>query len=119
MIKIPEFSKITEKLDLQNIVKNVTSNVKSMITPGTGIPEVNKDDPVSYRLLEIVKALQNLATLQQTQAQELAKLDQAVGALCQNLTTAKNKAAETKTSTTLVTAEDNSQNSTKSDTTQE
>lgn len=82
MPDLSDLSKLTEKLDLQNVVKNV----KSMISPGSNIPETSKDDPIGYRLFEITKALQTLGNLHEKQSVELAKLNNTLGALYQEYT---------------------------------
>jgi hypothetical protein len=77
MAKIPDISKLTGKIDLQGIVKNV----KSIISPGSEIPQTVSENSLTYKLLEIAKGLKTLVDLHTKQADELARIDGLVGSL--------------------------------------
>lgn len=82
MTKIPDISKLTNKIDIQNFVKNI----KSMITPGMEISEIAKDNNVLIqKLLQVTQGLKNLVELHTKQADEIAKLDNLVGSLYQDI----------------------------------
>lgn len=81
MAKIPDFTKIVEKLDLQNIV----DNVKSVINPGSVIPDEGGGDPVLTAFVELHKSIKNVAEIQAQQAKEIARLNNMIAALFNKL----------------------------------
>lgn len=68
------------KFNLQDIMKNV----KAMINP-TVIPEDAKKNPIGYRLSELNKIIASLSELHTKQADELARLNLALGELYQTI----------------------------------
>jgi hypothetical protein len=85
MVNITDISKLTDKLDLQKIVKSV----KSMVAPGVVVPESAKDDPMGYKMLEISKEVKNLVDLHAKMAEGLAKVNNMVGSLYQDVAALK------------------------------
>ncbi|MGB6976395.1 MAG: hypothetical protein WBE18_02935 [Gammaproteobacteria bacterium] len=81
MPKMPDFSKLTGKFDLQGIV----DSVKSIITPGSSVPESIKDDPLVPRIAEISALLQQVMSVQAQQTEDLGKLNTLVNALYRDL----------------------------------
>jgi len=70
MVKIPDLSKLTEKLDLRSFV----SNVKSLVNPESKILKSEKGDPVGDKLAQISALAHTLAETQAQQAKDLTKL---------------------------------------------
>ena len=84
MPKLPDFSKLT-KLDFKEIV----SNVKSLLSPGSVIPENLEGDPIATKLILIRAATQNLQQLQEQQQDEVKKINQLIDSLFKDLEAAK------------------------------
>lgn len=101
MPKLPDFSKIAEKLDLQGIMQNV----KSVISPGSVIPEHLEGDPVVAKLALIHAAMQTVKQLHDQQEQEITKINTIIASIYKDIegkqglgvTSKKPKAATPKT----------------------
>lgn len=100
MPKLPNFSKLAEKLDLQGIMQNV----KSVINPGSVIPEHLEGDPVVAKLALIHSAMQTVKQLHDQQEQEITKINTIIASIYKDIegkqggggvTTKKPKAAAT------------------------
>lgn|GEM_PF-4559518 len=92
MVKIPEFSKLTDKLDLSGIMNSdLMKNVKAIMSPGSAIPDSAKGDLIGDDLLTVAKELQELKALQTKQADALARLDGIVGNLFHNFVALQNQ----------------------------
>ena len=76
-----DLSKLTEKLDMQTII----DNVKSVINPGSVIPDEGDGDPVVTAFVELHKSMKNIAETQAQQAQEISKLNNMLAALYNKL----------------------------------
>lgn len=87
MPKLPDFSKLAEKLDLQGIVQNV----KSVISPGSVIPENIEGNPVVVKLALIHDALETVKTLQAQQEKEIAKINTIIASIYKDLSPSVDK----------------------------
>lgn len=74
-------NKLSNKIDVQNIVKNV----KSIITNKNMIPNSAQAGSVAEQFVDITKCLHTISELHTKQADELAKLDEMIGDLYNHL----------------------------------
>jgi hypothetical protein len=98
MVKTP-FSKLTEKFDLQGIM----DSVKSIITPGSAVPESIKDDPLVPKIAEISALLQHVMSVQAQQTEDLSKLNALINSLYRDLEAVKKASSTPTTSSPLET----------------
>ena len=80
-IKLPDFNKLVEKIDLQSIV----SNVKSIVSPGPEIPTPVEGDAVAKDLVEVIKQVHALADVHAQQAKNIAEINNKLNELCKSL----------------------------------
>ena len=82
MAKIPDLSKLTEKLDIQGLV----NKAKSMISPGSEIlDDAEGGDPVAIRLAALLALIHHISEVHAQQGKEIAKLNDTINALYHDL----------------------------------
>lgn len=85
MPKLPDLGKLTEKFDLQGLM----DNVKSILSPGSAIPENIEGDPIAGKLALIYQSTKKIAELQAEQDAEIAKINALTGLIMKDLAQAK------------------------------
>ena len=93
MVKIPDFSKLVEKIDL----KGISDTVKSIIHPGSVIPEGIEGDPIAFQLVEISKLAEKISVTHVQQAEDLAELKKKINAIFHYLKEHADKGGENPT----------------------
>ena len=81
MAKLPDITKLAEKFDIEKIVENV----KSIISPGSVIPENAEGDPVAEKFVELRQLIQDVIKVQTEQTGKISKINNIVGALYKKL----------------------------------
>ncbi len=90
MTKIPDFSELTKKLDLQGIVDSVKSAIGTQTPPA----EAPDGDSIAAEFVEIITALQQVTKTQSEQAKALDHLGNKLNALYKNVMAYKTPATE-------------------------
>ncbi len=75
MAKLPDFSELTKKFDIQGLVDSVKSAVGS--TP----PKAPEGDEVAAKFVEVITLMQNLATSQAEQGKAISTIHSKLNAL--------------------------------------
>lgn len=81
MAKKPDLSDITKKIDISGIM----NSLKTMINPAGGTPDVDPSDAIGVKIAQISTLVQDMAKAQSEQAKELAKVNQLLNGLYQDL----------------------------------
>lgn len=80
MVKKPDISDLSKKLDLGGIVKSI----KSMINPAAG-PEVNPDDAIGLKIVELTTKVQEMIKAHEAQTRELVQVNALLNALFKDI----------------------------------
>ncbi len=105
MPKLPDLGKLSEKFDLQGIM----DNVKSILSPGSAIPENIVGDPIAGKLALIYACTKKIAELQEQQDAEIARINTLVASLMKDLSQAQAGKTEATSGSTPKTDEDKSE----------
>lgn len=81
MPKLPDFSGLTKKLDIQGLVDSVKSAVGGSSTP----PKAPEGDEVAAKFVEIITLTHNLINTQSEQAKIIATVNTKLNALYKDL----------------------------------
>lgn len=106
MAKLPDFSELTKKFDLQGLLDSVKSAVGATNTP----PKAPEGDVVAAKFVKMIELAQNLATANAEQAKAIAHLHTGLNTLYKDIqaiqqlqTTATTVVTEQSTATTTST----------------
>lgn len=102
MSKKPDFSDLTKKFDLNNIV----GSIKSLINPTSGTPEVDPNDAIGLKIAQISVIAQQLSKVSEEQSKEFSKLNQILNGLYGDIERLRGECAtktEAKATTSTVT----------------
>jgi hypothetical protein len=92
MAKIPDLGKLTEKFDLQGIVKDI----KSLLNPGGDLPSDEmlaeaSHDPIAQKMAQISITLQNLTKKAAEQEELVLQVSKIVGELYKEVAVLRKK----------------------------
>lgn len=81
MPKLPDFSELSKKLDLQGLLDSVKSAVSGIGTP----PKAPEGDEVAAKFVEVITLVQTLITTHAEQAKTIASVHQKLNSLYKDI----------------------------------
>ncbi|OGT25096.1 MAG: hypothetical protein A3I77_05505 [Gammaproteobacteria bacterium RIFCSPLOWO2_02_FULL_42_14] len=81
-----------EKFDFTKQIKGLTDNIKSMINPGGGTPNVDPSDAMGVKIAKITTMLTELANSEKETAKKFSELNSLMNDVFQDLETIRNPA---------------------------
>ncbi len=89
MAKKPDLSDLTKKIDIGGIV----DNIKSMVNPGGGTPDVDPNDALGIKIAQISLKIQELVTAQAEHTKSLSEINKLLNAAFKDLEAVRAKCA--------------------------
>ena len=90
MAKKPDFSELTKKFDLNNIV----GGIKSLLNPESEMPEVDPSDAIGAKIAQLSMMMGQMSKVQEQQAKDLAIASQLFNELYRDLEALRKKSAD-------------------------
>ena len=87
MVNKPDLSELTKKIDIGGIV----DNIKSMVSPGGGTPDVSPNDTLGLKMAEISLKIQELVASQEQHTKSLSEINKLLNAAFKDLEALREK----------------------------